>query len=133
MTQEKKQEAALIAAISKSCKTPAEVTAKLKELFAGTLETMLEAEMDVHLGYEKHSPQGNGSGNSRNGHGHKTISTEWGEAEITVPRDRNSTFEPRAVEKRVFLAMRLLSLNDGRVDYPTPKIPSFENRAPNVS
>ena len=64
------------------------------------LEKMLEAELDEHLGYEKHSAQGDGSGNSRNGHGRKTVKTEWGEAEIDVPRDRNSTFEPQAVEKR---------------------------------
>ncbi len=61
---------------------------------------MLEAELDEHLGYEKHSAQGDGSGNSRNGHGRKTVKTEWGEAEISVPRDRNASFEPQAMEKR---------------------------------
>jgi len=86
--------------ISEGCKTPAELTAKLKGLFAGTLEKMLEAELDEHLGYEKNSVAGNGSGNSRNGHGHKTIRSEWGEAEIEVPRDRNGSYEPQAVEKR---------------------------------
>jgi len=100
MPEKSSEEKALVAALGKECRTPAELSAKLKELFAGTLETMLEAEMDEHLGYEKHSVQGNGSGNSRNGHGHKMMKTEWGEAEITVPRDRNSTFEPQAVEKR---------------------------------
>jgi len=100
MPEKSPEEKALVAALGKECRTPAELSAKLKELFAGTLETMLEAEMDEHLGYEKHSVRGNGSGNSRNGHGHKMMKTEWGEAEITVPRDRNSTFEPQAVEKR---------------------------------
>jgi putative transposase len=100
MTQLSKQEQALIDAIGKECKTPAEASAKLKELFSGMLENMLEAELDEHLGYEKHSNKGDGSGNSRNGHGRKTVKTEWGETQITVPRDRNSTFEPRAVEKR---------------------------------
>ena len=100
MSQLKENEQALVEALGKECKTPAELSAKLKELFAGTLEKMLEAELDEHLGYEKNSVQGNGSGNSRNGHGRKTMKTEWGEAEITVPRDRNSTFEPQAVEKR---------------------------------
>ncbi len=61
---------------------------------------MLEAEMDEHLGYEKHSARGDGSGNSRNGHGRKTVKTEWGETDIAVPRDRNSSFEPQVVEKR---------------------------------
>jgi putative transposase len=95
-----KQERELIEAIGKDCKTPGEASAKLKELFSGMLESMLEAEMDEHLGYEKHSAQGDGSGNSRNGHGRKTVKTEWGEASIAVPRDRNSSFEPQVVEKR---------------------------------
>ncbi len=49
------------------CKTTGDVQAKLKRLFAGTIEQMLEAEMDEHLGYEKNSVEGNNSGNSRNG------------------------------------------------------------------
>ena len=51
------------------CKTTGDVQAKLKRLFAGTIEQMLEAEMDEHLGYEKNSVEGNNSGNSRNGYG----------------------------------------------------------------
>lgn len=86
--------------LSESCKTPADVTATLKELFAGTLEKMLEAEMDEHLGYEKNSVLGNNSGNSRNGYGKKTIKSEWGEHEIDIPRDRKGTFEPQVIEKR---------------------------------
>ena len=61
---------------------------------------MLEAEMDEHLGYEKHEISGNNSGNRRNGYGKKTIKSEWGENEIAVPRDRNGTFEPQVIEKR---------------------------------
>jgi len=90
----------LVRTIISDCKTPADVTAKLKNLFAGTLETMLEVEMDEHLGYDKHSVKGNNSGNSRNGFGRKTIKSEWGEAEIAVPRDRNGSFEPKVIEKR---------------------------------
>lgn len=37
------------------CKTTGDVQARLKRLFAGTIEQMLEAEMDKHLGYEKNS------------------------------------------------------------------------------
>jgi putative transposase len=61
---------------------------------------MLEAEMDEHLGYEKHSTLGNNSGNSRNGYGKKTIKTELGETEISILRDQNGTFEPQVIEKR---------------------------------
>ncbi|WP_425057712.1 IS256 family transposase ISPeth4 [Sporomusa carbonis] len=100
MTQLNEKEIQLVALLSEECTTPAELTAKLKNLFAGALEKMLEAEMDEHLGYEKNSVLGNNSGNSRNGYGKKTIKSEWGESEISVPRDRNGTFEPRIIEKR---------------------------------
>lgn len=100
MAQLNEKEMQLVALISEGCNTPAELTAKLKDLFSGALEKMLEAEMDEHLGYEKHSVLGNNSGNSRNGFGKKTIKSAWGESEISVPRDRNGTFEPQAIEKR---------------------------------
>jgi putative transposase len=90
----------LVGLLAKDCKNPGDLTAMLKELFGGTLEKMLEAELDEHLGYEKNSVAGNNSGNSRNGYGKKTIKSEWGESEIAVPRDRNGTFEPQAIEKR---------------------------------
>jgi len=61
---------------------------------------LLEAELDEHLGYEKHSVSGVHSGNSRNGYGSKTITSEYGESQITVPRDRNGTFEPQIIGKR---------------------------------
>lgn len=82
------------------CHTTGDVQAKLKRLFAGTIEQMLESEMDEHLGYEKNSVEGNNSGNSRNGYGKKTISSDYGECEIAVPRDRNGEFEPKVTEKR---------------------------------
>ncbi|MDR3238871.1 MAG: IS256 family transposase, partial [Clostridiales bacterium] len=52
-------EKALIRTIISECKTPADVTDKLKKLFAGTIEEMLQAEMDEHLGYDKNSVEGN--------------------------------------------------------------------------
>ena len=100
MTRLNEREMELVAMLREECVSPADVTAKLKNLFAGTLEKMLEAEMDEHLGYDKHSVAGNNSGNSRNGFGKKTIKSEWGESEISVPRDRNGSFEPGVIEKR---------------------------------
>ena len=100
MTRMNEKAIALMEILSEECKTPADVTATLKELFAGTLEKMLEGEMEEHLGYEKNSVIGNNSGNSRNGYGKKTIKSEWGESELSVPRDRNGTFEPQVIEKR---------------------------------
>src|ERR1022692_205212 len=52
-----------------------------------------------HLGYEKHDPVGNNSGNSRNGASSKTVKGDFGELEIEVPRDRVSTFEPQILPK----------------------------------
>ncbi len=86
--------------LAAECATTQDVTTMLKELFAGTIEQMLEAEMAEHLGYAKNSVEGNNSGNSRNGYGKKTIKSEWGESDIYVPRDRNGDFEPRVIEKR---------------------------------
>jgi transposase-like protein len=64
------------------------------------LESALEGEMDAHLGYAKHDPAGNGSGSSRNGKRVKTMVTDVGPVQIEVPRDRDSSFEPRIVAKR---------------------------------
>jgi len=100
MSQTGEREVQLATLLAEECSTPAEVTAKLKELFATTLEKMLESELDEHLGYEKHSTFGDNTGNSRNGYGKKVIKSEWGESEIIVPRDRNGTFSPQIIEKR---------------------------------
>ncbi|MFR9712156.1 IS256 family transposase [Paenibacillus sp. MB22_1] len=66
----------------------------LKELFAETLQEMLEAELDTHLGYEKHEVKAKMTPNSRNGKSKKTVVSEYGEQEIAVPRDRMGEFEP---------------------------------------
>ncbi len=70
-----------------------------KKLTAGLLNKALEAEMDMHLGYKKHSSEGDGSGNSRNGYSEKTVITGDGEAQIKVPRDHNGEFERAIVKK----------------------------------
>jgi hypothetical protein len=64
------------------------------------VEGALEGEMDDHLGYGKHDPAGRNGSNSRNGHRPKTVLTEAGPVDITVPRDRDSSFEPKIVAKR---------------------------------
>jgi putative transposase len=71
----------------------------LKDLFAETLQEMLEAELDTYLGYEKHDIQKKQTTNSRNGKSKKTIISEYGEHEIEVPRDRQGEFEPVVVKK----------------------------------
>jgi putative transposase len=71
----------------------------LKRLTGALVERALEAELTEHLGYEEHSAEGRGSGNSRNGSGEKTLETEQGPIPVEVPRDRNGTFEPQLVKK----------------------------------
>lgn len=83
----------------KNLRTSGDVTAFAKELIAPTLQQMLEAEMDQHLGYPKHDTAGKGTGNSRNGHSRKKIKTSFGPEELKVPRDRKGEFEPVAVRK----------------------------------
>ncbi len=61
---------------------------------------IIEGELDDHLGYGKHNPAGRDGGNSRNGHRAKTVITDTGPLEISVPRDRDSSFEPKIVAKR---------------------------------
>ena len=99
-TQLSEREKELVHLVMSECETTGDIQEKLKRLFAGTIEQMLEAEMDEHLGYEKNSAAGNNSGNSRNGYGKKTIISDYGECEIAVPRDRNGEFEPRVLAKR---------------------------------
>lgn len=72
----------------------------LNQLTKNVLETALEAEMDDHLGYERHDPIGRNSGNSRNGTRSKTVLTEIGPVEIDVPRDTDASFDPKIVRKR---------------------------------
>ncbi len=71
----------------------------LQQLTKALVERALNGEMTHHLGYEKHSPAGNNSGNSRNGTTLKTIKGKRGQMEIEVPRDRNAEFEPQIVKK----------------------------------
>jgi len=72
----------------------------IQELTKRLLERALEGEMTDHLGYGKHAPEGKGTGNSRNGHGDKTVTGKSGKMKLKVPRDRRSEFEPRIVGKR---------------------------------
>src|SRR6202167_2900357 len=64
------------------------------------VEGALEGELDDHLGYAKHDPVGRDGGNSRNGRRAKTVLTEAGPVEISVPPDRDSSFEPKIVARR---------------------------------
>lgn len=71
----------------------------LKQLKKALLERALNAELDDHLGYEKGDVKGRDGGNSRNGHGSKRVKGRDDEVEITVPRDRDASFEPQIIKK----------------------------------
>lgn len=71
----------------------------LKRLTGALVERALQTEMTDHLGYEPGAQEGQGSGNSRNGTGKKTLRTDQGNVTVEVPRDRNGTFEPKLVKK----------------------------------
>ncbi len=66
----------------------------LTGLVRQVLQIGLEVEMTEHLGYERHAVEGRGSPNSRNGTTPKTVTTEIGQVELAVPRDRAGTFAP---------------------------------------
>lgn len=69
-------------------------------LFKQGIEEMLQAELDGHLGYSKHTKEGYNTGNSRNGTFPKTVTTEnVGEIVLNIPRDRNGEFEPQVIPK----------------------------------
>ena len=70
----------------------------LKDLLGGTIEEMLECEMNNYLTYPKYARSS--SENTRNGYKQKEIKSSLGTMKINVPQDRQSTFDPKIVEKR---------------------------------
>ena len=70
----------------------------LKDLLSGTIKEMMESEMDDHLGYEKY--ERSDESNSRNGTKTKRVRSKYGEFEVDVPQDRDSTFDPKVLPKR---------------------------------
>lgn len=89
----------LVEELAKCVKSEKDLAALSKHLLKLTVERAMNVEMDEHLGYEKHAIEGKNSGNSRNGHSQKTLQGDFGEVQITTPRDRNSTFEPQLIRK----------------------------------
>ena len=72
----------------------------LKDIFGPMFESMLKAEMDTHLGYTNNSKAEKETINRRNGYIDKSVKTSMGEMNISVPRDRDSSFEPILIPKR---------------------------------
>ncbi|HBY4049343.1 TPA: IS256 family transposase [Klebsiella pneumoniae] len=88
---------ALAAELAKGLKTEADLNAFSRMLTKLTVETALNAELTDHLGHEKNAPK-SGS-NTRNGYSSKTVLCDDGEIELSTPRDRENTFEPKLIKK----------------------------------
>lgn len=111
-----------------------ELENELKVLIKKMIEAATEGELTSHLGYEKNQKLGNdiddanntnstnnsnssnntnssnlsnNKKNYRNGYNKKNLKSKYGEIEVSIPRDRNSTFEPKLVRKRQRLLHQL--------------------------
>ena len=103
----KKELEAFAREAAKSIKSEKDLNDFRQMLTKVTVETALNAELDEHLGYDKH--ESSPSGNSRNGYASKTLKTEDGQFELNAPRDRDGSFEPQLVKKQ---QTRFTSMDD---------------------
>lgn len=86
----------------RKCKTMEDVVGKnglMQKLFKDVIQQLLEAEMEEHLGRERHERSNEINPNYRNGYSSKTIESSFGEVGLDIPRDRKSQFEPKVVKK----------------------------------
>ena len=67
----------------------------LKQLSKRLIERALAGELKAHLKEQAEA----GQNNSRNGHSKKTVQSNHGEMELSIPRDRQGSFEPVLVPK----------------------------------
>ena len=104
---DKKQLEAFAREAAKSIKTESDLNDFRRMLTKVTVETALNAELDDHLGYDRHGKSP--SDNSRNGYSSKTLRTEDGQFEIDAPRDRDGSFAPKLVKKQ---QTRFTSMDD---------------------
>lgn len=79
-------------------KTTRDVQEMLKDLFSETIQEILEAELDEHLGYDRYDNQNKRTTNSRNGYRNKNVKSDFGQVGISIPRDREGSFEPRIIK-----------------------------------
>jgi len=92
---------------AKGIKTESDLNDFRQMLTKVTIETALNAELDDHLGYDKHEVSA--KENSRNGTTNKTLRTEDGQFKLETPRDREGSFKPKLVKKH---QTRFASMDD---------------------
>ena len=78
-----------------------DITNEFKNILKEVIQTASQEELTAHLGYDKH--QESNSSNYRNGYNDKTIKSKYGNIDVAIPRDRDSSFEPQLVKKREVL------------------------------
>ena len=71
---------------------------EFKDMLKEVYNTATKVELTEHLGYEKNSKSDNP--NYRNGYNKKRLKSKYGEIDVSIPRDRDSTFEPKLIKKR---------------------------------
>jgi len=79
--------------------TPEELEATVRRFKKAVIERALGGELTHHLGYPAGGAKPDDTTNHRNGTSEKTVLTDDGPLTLDVPRDRESTFEPRLVAK----------------------------------
>ena len=103
----KKELEAFAQAAAKNIKSQEDLNQFQQMLTKVTVEAALNAELDEHLGFDKHEQSE--ADNNRNGYTSKTIRTEVGQFELDTPRDRAGSFEPQLVKKH---QRRFTSMDD---------------------
>ena len=78
-----------------------DITDEFKNILKEVIQTASQEELTSHLGYNKH--QESISPNYRNGYNDKTIKSKYGQFDVSIPRDRDSSFELQLVKKREVL------------------------------
>jgi len=78
-----------------------DITNEFKNILKEVIQTASQEELTSHLGYDKHKESS--SPNYRNGYNEKTIKSKYGKFDVSIPRDRDSSFEPQLVKKREVL------------------------------
>jgi len=103
----KKELQAIAQAAAKSIKTEDDLNDFRQMLTKITVEAALNAELNDHLGYDKHEQSE--ESNSRNGFSTKVLQAEDGQLDLDTPRDRTGSFEPKLVKKH---QRRFTSMDD---------------------
>ncbi len=80
--------------------TREEMQDAIQNIFGPMFEAMLQDEMDSHLGYGNNERGEKNTTNRRNGYSHNSVHTAYGKMDVSVPRDREGSFEPKAIPKR---------------------------------